>query len=412
MPIIKSFFRRWRSVLRRTLLYGAAVLSIGAGLRVHSYLSRQAVESDGPYESIVVHASTLGQTRLYDILLETGSSPEEASLISRALSKVAKVRRLLPNDRYHIARSTSGRFHHLTLSSGLTRYVVAGRDGKFRASSRQIPLSTYRHRGAGTLKDNLWLSMEAEGVPPEVIAGFSDVFRWTVDFLTEPRQGDHFAVLWTERRTPGGRVMSRTILSALYDGPETGRRTAVLFGGEYYDADGESLKRMFLRAPLQFRIISSHFSRQRFHPILKRSRHHDGTDYAAPRGTPVVSVANGTVVFAGRDGGYGNVVRVRHDGVYSTRYAHLSRFAKPVRKGSSVKQGQAIGFVGSTGLATGPHLHFEIEKNGRPENFLKLDLPFARSLAGNRLREFRRLRDRRQAEIDPLLASVGSGPSR
>lgn len=407
MPTIESFPRRWRGASRRTLLYGAAVLIVGAGLRVHSYLSRQAAEADGPYEGIAVHAGTLGQRRLYDVLLQTGSSAQEASVVSRALGKAVAVRSLLPTERYRIVRSTSADFRHLTLSSGLKRYVVTRRDGRFRASSRKIVLATRRYRRAGTIKDNLWLSMEAEGIPPQVIAGFSDIFRWTVDFLTEPREGDRFAVLWTERRTPGGRVWGRTILSGFYEGQETGTRTAFLFGEEYYDAKGESLKRMFLRAPLQFRNISSYFSKRRYHPILRYYRPHHGTDYVASRGTPVVSVAQGTVVFAGRDGGLGNAVEVRHNAVYSTRYAHLSRFAKGVRKGIGVRQGQVIGFVGSTGLATGPHLHFEIEKHGRPESFLKLNLPFARSVAKKRLGEFRDLRDRRQVEMESLLTVGG-----
>ncbi|MBI4348677.1 MAG: peptidoglycan DD-metalloendopeptidase family protein [Elusimicrobia bacterium] len=399
--------QEWARAARRPALYGVAILIVAAGARAHSYLAGRAAEAAAPFERVLVRSGTLARSRLYDILARTGSSPSEASSISGALGKAANARGLRPEDGWRIERSTSGVFRHLTLSSGPKRIVVVRRDGRYRVSVSRVPLSTIRNRRWGAVHGSVWASMEAEGIPPQVIAGFTDALRWTVDFLTETRDGDRFAVLWREERLPEGRVVGRTILTGIYEGTEAGRNTAVLFDGTYYDAEGDSLKRMFLRAPLRFTRIASHFSKRRFHPVLKRHRHHTGTDYAAPKGTPVVSVADGTVVFAGRDGGYGNVVRVRHAGAYSTSYAHLSRFAARARRGRPVKQGQVVGFVGSTGLSTGPHLHFEIEENGRPRNFLKLRLPFARAVDRDRLSDFRAVRDRRRAELDAPSATGG-----
>lgn len=393
-----------RAAARRALLYGAAALLFGGGLVLDGRLRAEAGKGE-PGPAFASHAGSLGRRPLYDALIQTGASPREAAGVSRALGRELDLRALSPEDRFRVERSSSGELRHVTLWRGLKRYVVSRGGEGLRVASLEVEPRAHRSRAVGIVKGNVWLSMEAEGVPPQVVARFVDVFRWTMDFLTEPREGDRFAVLWTERRAPDGRVLDRAVLAALYDGAETGRRDAFRHDGDYYDAQGESLERMFLKTPLQFGTVSSHFSKRRFHPVLKRFRHHAGTDYAAPTGTPVSSVAGGVVTFAGRAGGYGNVVRVRHDSVYSTRYAHLSRFARSIRKGARVRQGQTIGYVGATGLATGPHLHFEIARHGRPADFLKLDLPFARSLKGARLAAFRLARDRRRAELEALVAS-------
>jgi murein DD-endopeptidase MepM/ murein hydrolase activator NlpD len=217
--------------------------------------------------------------------------------------------------------------------------------------------------------------MVAARVPPDLISNFTDVFAWQVDFNTEPRPGDKFSLLWEEKVDPAGRVRSRTILAALYEGGQTGRKSAALFEGDYYDEEGGSLRRAFLSAPLAFRRISSHFTYHRFHPILREFRPHLAIDYAAPTGTPAKSVGDGVVVFKGWDGGHGNFIKVRHNSMYTTGYGHLSRYAAGLRKGKSVRQGEVIGYVGSTGLSTGPHLHFQVWRNGQSVNFLALRMP-------------------------------------
>jgi murein DD-endopeptidase MepM/ murein hydrolase activator NlpD len=244
--------------------------------------------------------------------------------------------------------------------------------------------------------------MEEAGVPAEVIVRFAGIYEWTVDFLTEPRRGDRFSVVWEEKVAPDGRSRDHVVLAGTYDGKLARRRSALLFDGDYFDEKGESLRRKFLRAPLRFARVSSGFAKRRAHPILRINRPHHGTDYAAARGTPVSAVAGGVVVAAHRERGFGNVVKLRHDGVYMTLYAHLDRIAAGIRKGVRVGQGRVIGTVGSTGLATGPHLHFQIEKNGRWADFLKLDLPFARSVPSSRRAAFAATRDRLQDQLASL----------
>lgn len=400
-----------RNAAPRALLYIGASLLVWGGARWHTSLEREAAAAlAAPPALSVIGSGTLGKDRLHDVLVRAGSSPQEAFQVSQALDRRFPVRQLTPLDRWLVVRSTSGAFMHLTVSRGLTRWVVAPGGQGFKAFRQEAAVTTVARSSTGTLRDSLWVSMQGVGVPAWVIAEYSDVFQWTVDFLTEPRSGDRFSVSWLERRSPDGRLVGAEIQTALYQGRVTGRQTGVRFEGEYYDEKGDSLKRMFLRAPLNFRRISSTFTLRRFHPILRSYRPHHGIDYAAPRGTPVVSVAEGKVTFVGFNGATGNAVEVRHNGVFTTLYGHLSGFAKGIRAGSRVQQGEVVGFVGSTGLSTGPHLHFQIEKNGALVNFLKLNLPFSRSVPRDRLDEFRTLRDRGLADLLGTVASAGVSP--
>jgi murein DD-endopeptidase MepM/ murein hydrolase activator NlpD len=214
----------------------------------------------------------------------------------------------------------------------------------------------------------LW---EALGDVPKreyLAIALAEMFQWQVDFSTEVHPGDRIYLIAEELRHDGtfvkyGKIRAAELVNA-------GRRyRGFLFKGSYYDEKGASLKRAILASPLKFTPrVSSGFTTRRMHPILGRERAHLATDYAAPSGSPVVAVANGTVIFAGWDGGYGNLVRVKHTGGLSSGYAHLSRIAAGVRAGSTIKQSEVVGLVGQTGLATGPHLHFMMAKNGTPIN--------------------------------------------
>jgi murein DD-endopeptidase MepM/ murein hydrolase activator NlpD len=195
----------------------------------------------------------------------------------------------------------------------------------------------------------------------------ADVFAWEVDFTRDIQPGDHFAVVFERLTSPAGEVrFGRILASDLTIGGK--RLTAVRFDsggtGSFYDPAGGSLRRAFLRAPVEFRRISSTFARSRFHPVLGMWRRHEGTDYAAAPGTPVMAAGDGVVLRAGASGGYGNLIELRHGNGITTRYGHLRGFARGVHAGARVTQGQVIGFVGSTGLATGPHLHYEFRVNG------------------------------------------------
>lgn len=358
-------------------------------------------------QNTVERSGTLGRKSLYDALIETGSNAEEATVMSQSLGRSLNMRRLDPEDRYSVIRSTSGKLFHLTLLHGLARYVATPTSsGRPRTASYPIAIATESRHASGIVHDSLWISMESVSVPPDVIFHFADAFQWTVDFLTEPRNGDQFAVMWTERKTPEGRILGRRVEALTYRGSITGKRTGILFEEDYYDEEGDSLQRMFLRAPLRFSRISSRFTQNRYHPILRINRPHHGTDYAAPRGTSVSSVADGVVVEAQREHGFGNVVKIRHGAVYTTLYGHLSRFGKGIRQGIAVKQGRVIGYVGSTGLANGPHLHFQIEKYNQWVDFLKLDLPFAHSVPSRVRDAFSAKRKQVLAQLEDTMASA------
>lgn len=220
----------------------------------------------------------------------------------------------------------------------------------------------------GKIKSSLWQSAVEAGLKPTLIEELAKIFAWQVDFNREVRPEDSWRLVVERVFTDGKASGWGKILVAEYSN-KLDNYIGIRFPQDaeyahYYDLDGKSLKNKFLKSPLNYRRISSRFKRKRFHPILKKMMRHRGVDYSARTGTPVMSVGDGVVTHVGRLGGAGNTVKIRHNSIYKTSYKHLSKFSKKLRKGSKVKQGQVIGYVGSTGLATGPHLHFEFyEKN-------------------------------------------------
>jgi murein DD-endopeptidase MepM/ murein hydrolase activator NlpD len=241
-------------------------------------------------------------------------------------------------------------------------------------------------RIAGGIDNSLYEALDAQvgddqldGADRQRLAwDLADVYAWQVDFTRDIQPGDRFQVLFERLVSEDGEVRFGRVLAA--DLTMSGKSlTAFRFDNAghsaFYDTNGNSLRRAFLRAPVQFRRISSTFARARFHPVLGITRRHEGTDYAAAPGTPVMAAGDGVVVRAGWAGGYGNLIELRHRNGITTRYGHLRGFARGIHGGSRVEQGQTIGYVGSTGLATGPHLHYEVHVNGRPVDPLRYVLP-------------------------------------
>jgi murein DD-endopeptidase MepM/ murein hydrolase activator NlpD len=232
------------------------------------------------------------------------------------------------------------------------------------------------------------------------------IYGWELDFAHDMRPGDSYRVVFEREARPDGTSRSARVLVA--ELVNDGRLLPAVFfdaredGGDYYNADGESLRLAFLRYPVDFPRITSNFNWRRYHPILKRSRPHLGTDFGTGRGAPIRSTADGVVAQASWDGGYGNLVRIRHGNGYETRYAHLSRFAPKIRKGSRVKQGQIIGYSGDTGLATAPHLHYEMRQYGRPMDPRAVRLPSAPPVPEEHMAEFRELSEERVALLPAL----------
>ncbi len=269
-------------------------------------------------------------------------------------------------------------------------YVIFASDTVVAVSTGALPVDTIVHQYAGTITSSLWNTMTADGKNPELILSLSDIFAWVIDFYGI-QKGDMFRVMYDELMVEGKSTGIGTIHAAWFrnDGTDFyGFRYLQEGKMQYFDDKGTSLRREFLKAPLEFRRISSHFSHSRLHPILRRYRPHHGVDYSAAPGTPVRTIGDGTVIDARYAGGAGKMVKVRHNSVYTTVYMHLRGFAPGIRNGSRVKQGDVIGYVGSTGLSTGPHLDFRVYKNGTPINPLKLESPPAKPVHPDSLNQY------------------------
>lgn len=245
----------------------------------------------------------------------------------------------------------------------------------------------------GTIEESLWLSGLEAGMSEELIIDFADVFAWTIDFSVEVRQGDSFKVLYEERYRDGKYVGVNKVLAGSFT--NAGKEfKAYLFEDDdgqpiYYNELGESLKKEFLKAPLEFKRITSGYTYARFDPINGNKTKHLAIDYAATIGTPVMAVGDGVIEFVGWNSqGFGNFVSVHHNDIYTTQYAHLSAFGKGIKKGVRVVQGQVIGYVGSTGHSTGPHLHYQIKKYGSLVNPLNLELPPGEPVSEGKKTEF------------------------
>ena len=257
-----------------------------------------------------------------------------------------------------------------------------------------------------TIESSLWNAMVQAGAKPEVALALSDIFAWTGDFFALGK-GDQFYAVYEQESLDSVPIGIGTIFTARYVSDRKDTVAAYRFeqngAYSYWDARGNSLRRAFLKAPLKFSRISSHFSYARMHPILHTVRAHTGVDYAAPAGTPVMALGDGTVIERGYKGGGGNTVKIRHNSVYTTAYLHLKGFAKGVAPGVRVAQGQVIGYVGSTGMATGPHLDFRVWMNGKPVNPLTLKSPSVEPIGSENREAFQREVQRQ----DSLLASYG-----
>jgi murein DD-endopeptidase MepM/ murein hydrolase activator NlpD len=301
---------------------------------------------------------------------------------------------------------------------------VSNSDIGFSAEKIPVPYETRTLSIGGRIRDNLIASLGDDRDGLMLALQLSDIFSWDIDFTTDIREGDAYRIVAEGLYLNGEFRKYGNILSAEFVNNGTvyhAYRFERDDKPDYYSSEGESLRKAFLKAPLSFRRISSRFSSGRFHPILKLYRPHHGLDYAAPAGTPVSAAGDGTVAFAGRRGQYGKLIIMRHRNGYETYYGHLSRIAKGLHRGEKVSQGQLIGYVGSTGMATGPHLHYEMRINHRPVNPLSIKIPHGTPVPRNSLAEFRKLRDRMEnrltsisvdADVALVEAPVGLAPSR
>jgi len=257
-----------------------------------------------------------------------------------------------------------------------------------------IPYETSLRVVSGRIDSSLYMAAVQQGIPDRVVSDVAEILGWKLDFARDLRPGATFTIAYEELTRAGGTESTHGRVVAVELTNRGERNEAYYFGspdgsyGAYYDRTGEALGRYFLRYPVEFTRISSRFSARRFHPVLKKNKPHYGVDFAAPTGTPVKAIAGGRVTKSGWYGGNGRFIKIRHDDVYESGYAHLSRIDPAITAGARVKKGQIIGYVGATGLATGPHLHLALYRDGTYVDPLTSDLPRAQALEGGELAVF------------------------
>lgn len=344
-------------------------------------------------------------------LRRQGISAATVHRIASEMGEIFDFRRSRPGDRYRLGQDTDGRVLDFRYSQTPEEsFYLAWEGTRYVVRKETTELSAQIAKIAGIVDSSFYEAIRALGEQSALASDFVQIFAWDIDFSRNVQPGDEFQILYERlyRRTDEGEEMyvrPGRILAGRYRG-SVGEHTVVYFEdesgrGSYFRPDGSSIERAFLAAPLEFRRISSRFTRARHHPILNVTRPHHGIDYAAPQGTPVWAVAKGVVEFKGRAGASGNLIRVRHANGYTSHYAHLAGFAKDLRIGDRVEQKQVIGYVGSTGLSTGPHVCFRVKKRGRYVDPMKISSPPGEPVDRERLPEFEMVRD-------GLLAGLGA----
>jgi murein DD-endopeptidase MepM/ murein hydrolase activator NlpD len=316
---------------------------------------------------------------LSEILLKHGVSMQEIDQALKNSRSVFDVRKIRSGNNYILFcdKDSIARVRYLVYEHDPTTCFVFSFNDSLNITPFRKEIKSEIKYSSGTIETSLWDAMINGGLHPSLVVELSEVFAWTVDFFGL-QKGDNFKVIYEEFFIDGKSLGVGKIYGAQFN--RTGSSiTAIPFiqdGKEsFFDIAGNSLRKAFLKAPLQFSRISSHFSSARMHPILRIIRPHYGVDYAAPVGTPIRAIGDGRITSATNEGGSGRMVRIQHNSVYATAYLHLSRFGEGVSPGVFVKQGDIIGYVGTSGLSTGPHLDFRFYKNGSPVDPLKVDAP-------------------------------------
>ncbi|MCU0457095.1 MAG: M23 family metallopeptidase [Bacteroidales bacterium] len=333
---------------------------------------------------------------LSSILLEHGVPMQEIDLVIRNSDSIFDVRKIRSGNHYHLFCDTDsiGRARYLVYEHDPTLSFIFSFNDSLKITPYRKEIKRFIRFSSGTIETSLWESMMAKGFHPGLAGELSEIFAWTVDFFGL-QKGDSYKVIYEELFIDNERLGTERIYGAqfVWAGDTITAIPFIQDGREsFFDEEGNSLRKAFLKAPLRFSRISSRYSSSRMHPILRIRRPHLGVDYAAPVGTPVQAIGDGRVTFAGIDGANGRIVKITHNSVYSTAYLHLSSFGKGIAAGVHVKQGDIIGYVGSSGLSTGPHLDFRFYKNGSPVDPLAVEAPPVEPVADTNMIRFDRNR--------------------
>ncbi|ASU40651.1 peptidase M23 [Herbaspirillum sp. meg3] len=357
---------------------------------------------------------------LATLLTRLGVDDEEAASFIKSDTLARAVMQLRAGKRVMARTSEDGELQQLTATmsdgrDGPISNLVIERDGeKFKASTVPAVLERRIEMRSGQIRSSLFAATDNAQIPDSIATQIVDMFATNINFASDLRRGDRFNVVYETFYNNGEPVRTGRVLAGEFTNAGNTYQ-AVWFdepgskiGGGYYSFDGKSLKKAFLKSPLAFTRISSGFS-MRVHPILGIWKQHTGVDFAAPTGTPIHASGDGVVDFVGKQNGYGNIVVIKHWSGYSTAYGHMSRFVSGLRKGDKISQGEVIGYVGMTGWATGPHLHYEFRVNNVPRNPLSVEVPNAQPLGGNQLARFRTVSTDMNRRLSLLRPADGNG---
>ena len=358
-------------------------------------------------DSLILYEGSIKKNQsMSEILLPFNVSYGQIDQLAKMSKDVFDVRKLMVGKKYKIFYSEDSVQHveAFIYEIDAANYVVY-----------HIADSVYIHRdrkevevrtrtASGIINSSLWNTMVDNNIDQNVTMELSEIYAWAIDFY-RIQKGDQFRVIYEEKYVDGEKVGIGKVLGAQFN--HFGEDYYAIYfeqgeASDYYDENTKSLRKAFLKAPLKYSRISSRFSRRRFHPVQKRYKPHLGTDYAAPKGTPIMATGNGTVEKSGYSKGNGNYVKIKHNSVYATQYLHMTKIKSGIRKGVRVKQGDIIGYVGSTGLATGPHVCYRFWKNGQQVDALKIKLPASLPIDGKYLEEYKKVRDDIQQQLNEI----------
>jgi len=382
-PMLKK-----KRIFEIVLLLAAAVVIILStfltGRSPDPARDEESVESVTEYgivvDSLVVFRDRVRPNQYLSTLLTPfGVSLSTVDRMSTASKGIFDVRKLRAGNPYAVlcTHDSARRVCYFVYEDSPFTYIVFDVKDSVHVHRGEKEVMRTLRMASGEITTSLWNAMTERDADPMLALELSDIYAWTIDFFGI-QKGDSYKILYTDLSVDGIRMGIDRILAASFH--HKGQEYPAFYYvqdsvGNYFDEKGQNLKRAFLKAPLVFRRISSRFSHSRFHPVLKTYRPHHGVDYSAPSGTPVHTIGDGTVIKAGWSGGAGRMVKIRHNSVYTTAYLHLSGFAKGIKQGARVRQGDVIGYVGSSGLSTGPHLDFRVYRNGSPVNPLTMQSP-------------------------------------
>lgn len=348
---------------------------------------------------------------LSTVFSKVGLSPNTLHEVINSSKEAKQLTRLKVGQELQFQLSEDGQLESLhSQLSDLESVSLSKTDSGYDFKRELVKPDVHESYAHGVINSSLFVAAKRAGLSHNLTMDLANIFGYDIDFAMDIREGDEFEVIYQNKKVGDKSVGTGNILSARFT--NRGKTyTAVRYTDKqgnvsYYDADGNSMRKAFIRTPVDFARISSRFSNGRKHPILNKIRAHKGVDYAAPRGTPIKAAGDGKVVLAGRKGGYGNTIVLQHGSRYRTLYAHMQGFAKGVRTGGSVKQGQIIGYIGTTGLSTGPHLHYEFQVNGTHVDPLSQKLPMSDPIARQEKQRFLQMSKPLMARMDQEKATM------